>query len=94
MDKTDNMVERPPMKEAEFQEFLNENMYNEDGSLKLFLKVYDAVHKFKSVRRAIKRGHVSFDGYIYPKRPFGNTRSKTNSLKRNIYERIKRQRSI
>ena len=34
---------------------------------------YSAVSKFKSVRRAIRRGHVDlFTGIIYPKRPFSN----------------------
>jgi len=82
-------VERPLMSEEEFGKFLNENLYNPDGTMRLHLHTFEAVHKFKSVRRAIRRGHVSMEGYIYPKRPFGNTKSKTNVLKRKIYEQLK-----
>lgn len=38
----------------------------------LYLKTFEAIPKVKSVRRAIRRGHVSDDGFIYPKRPFNN----------------------
>ena len=58
------------------------------------LATYEAVGKFKSVRRAIKRGHVSPDGVIYPKRPFGNTNTKENMIKRQIYEQLKNRRRV
>lgn len=58
----------------------------------LHLVTYEAVSKFKSVRRAIRRGHVSPDGFIYPKRPFGNTNTKENRIKRQIYEQLKNRR--
>lgn len=80
------------MDEKEFQEYLNNNMYNDDGSLKLYLRSFEGVNKYKSIRRAIKRGHVAMSGYIYPKRPFGNTKSKFNIIKRKIHERIKAHR--
>lgn len=54
---------------------------------------FEAVSKFKSVRRAINRGHVSIYGVIYPKRPFNNRSSKNgtrynNELKKSIYEQF------
>lgn len=54
----------------------------------LNLLTYEAVGKFKSVRRAIRRGHVSIYGEVYPKRPFGNTNTKMNKIKRQIYGQI------
>jgi hypothetical protein len=52
-----------------------------------------AFQKFKSVNRAIKRGHVSPVGMIYPKRPFNNRKvtlgRKVNEDKKSIYARIK-----
>lgn len=56
------------------------------------LATYEAVGRFKSVRRAIRRGHVSPYGVIYPKRPFGNTNTKMNRIKREIYEQLKNSR--
>lgn len=56
---------------------------------------YSAVSKFKSVRRAIRRGHVDlFTGIIYPKRPFSNKKCtkgrRINELKKQIYGTYKR----
>lgn len=50
------------MTEDEFKEYIKA------GSLRIF----EAVRKFKSVRRAIRRGHVSPIGEPYPNRPFNN----------------------
>ena len=47
-------IERPIMTEDEFKEYIKA------GSLRLF----DAVRKFKSVKRAIRRGHVSPIGEV------------------------------
>ncbi len=58
----------------------------------LHLATYEAVKRFKSVRRAIRKGHVSPYGVIYPKRPFGNTNTKENRIKRQIYEQLKNRR--
>lgn len=57
---------------------------------------YNAVSKFKSVRRAIKRGHVDlFFGIVYPRRPFNNRRPTLdrahNELKKRIYGQLKLQ---
>ena len=94
------LVERPLMGEEEFKDYLKDNrvdivkdFYENDV---LHLRTYDAVKGFKSVRRAIRRGHVSLDGVIYPKRPFNNAKHKKGSLndeKKRIYEQLKhRQR--
>lgn len=55
---------------------------------------YSAVSKFKSVRRAIRRGHMDLVfGLVYPNRPFNNRKPTIgrshNQLKKKIYGRIK-----
>lgn len=65
----------------------------------LNLMSYIATQRFKSVRRAIRRGNVNMFGTILPDRPFnnrGNTSSRkgkhsrsTNELKKRIYAGIK-----
>lgn len=90
------LTERPLMGEKEFKDYLNSNKvdpvkdFYENGTL--YLRTYEAVNKFKSVRRAIRKGHVSLDGTIYPKRPFNNAKHKKGSLndmKKRIYEQFK-----
>ena len=57
----------------------------------LHLVDYSGVKKFKSIRRAIKRGHVSIFGEIYPHRPFKNISSKRGSLnfmQKRYYEQL------
>ena len=58
----------------------------------LHLSTYEGISKFKSVRRAIRRGHVSPYGVIYPKRPFSNTNTRENRIKRQIYGQLKNSR--
>ena len=69
--------------------------------LELFLMHYQNVGTVKSIRRAIRRGHISILGTKYPKRPFNNrantckrgnrhSRGMTNIVK-NIYGEIKRK---
>lgn len=94
------LVERPLMGEEEFKDYLKDNRvdivkdFYENNIL--HLRTYEAVKRFKSVRRAIRRGHVSLDGVIYPRRPFNNAKHKKGSLndeKKRIYEQLKhRQR--
>lgn len=71
------------MTEDEFKEYIKA------GSLRLF----EAVRKFKSVRRAIRRGHVSPIGEILPRRPFNNRKPTKgryiNESKKIIYGRLK-----
>lgn len=90
------LVERPLMGEEEFKDYLKDNRvdvvkdFYEDNIL--HLRTHEAVKRFKSVRRAIKRGHNSLDGVIYPKRPFNNAKHKKGSLndeKKRIYEQLK-----
>lgn len=93
------LVERPLMGEEEFKKYLEDNNvdivkdFYENNIL--HLRTYEAVKRFKSVRRAIRRGHVSLDGFIYPKRPFNNAKHKKGSLndkKKRIYEQLKHTR--
>ena len=53
-----------------------------------------AWNKFKSVGRALRRGHIANNFMLYPKRPFNNRTSKKNSRplnesKKKIYEWIR-----
>ena len=90
------LVERPLMGEEEFKDYLKDNRvdivkdFYENNIL--HLRTHEVVKRFKSVRRAIKRGHISLDGVIYPKRPFNNAKHKKGSLndeKKRIYEQLK-----
>ena len=76
-------IERPVMTEDEFREYIKA------GSLRLF----EAVRRFKSVKRAMRRGHVSPIGEPYPNRPFNNrkpTKGRSiNEKKKVIYARLK-----
>lgn len=61
--------------------------FRDNGTL--FLQTFIAVQRFKSVRRAIRRGHVSMSGVIYPKRPFNNRKRGPGSItyeRRKVYE--------
>lgn len=89
---------RPLMNEEEFKSYVKDIKRD---TLKdftkhniLYLKTFEAVGKFKSVRRAIRKGFVSLDGVIYPKRPFNNAKHRPNSLnnkKKKIYEYLKQK---
>lgn len=96
------LVERPLMSEEEFKEYLEENRVDVVGDFYerniLHLRTFGAVSKFKSVRRAIKRGHVSLDGFVFPKRPFNNRSRKKETRpleieKERIYEQLKHRKS-
>lgn len=57
----------------------------------LHLRGYSGVRKFKSIRRVIRRGHVSIFGEVYPKRPFKNIKSKKGNItymKKRLYEQF------
>ena len=102
----DNKVFTPLVSEDEFKEKLNTfkediNEYKEreqekiDEFMKngiLCLTDYSGVKKFKSIRRAIRRGHVSIYGQIYPHRPFKNT--KNNRYKRILYGQLKHRATL
>lgn len=78
------LVERPLMDEREFEEYLEKNRvdlkkeFYEKGIIHPVS--FEAIRRFKSVRRAIRRGHVSLDCIIYPHRPFNN-RANTCGIK-------------
>ena len=87
-----------PISEEEFRKQIHEaavTNYNkviedfEKGIL--HLRDYSGVRKFKSIRRAIRRGHVSIFGEVYPKRPFKNIASKKGNItyrKKRLYEQF------
>lgn len=58
------------------------------------LMSFEGVKKFKSIKRAIRRGNASIYGEVFPKRPFNNrkpTRGRSmNEDKKRIYGEIKR----
>jgi len=68
-------------------------------ALKNRLTNFEAVKRFKSISRAIKRGLVSPFGVLYPKMPFNNRKNtcrrknadsrETNTLKKTIYGKLK-----
>ena len=94
------LVERPLMSEGEFKDYMEKNRVDIVGDFYersiLHLRTYEAVSRFKSVRRVIRRGHISLDGFIYPKRPFNNAKHGKNSLndrKKMIYEQLEHRKS-
>jgi hypothetical protein len=92
--EVENKKESALMSNEEFKEYIETNK-----NRPLNLMSYIATQRFKSVRRAIKRGNVNVFGTILPDRPFnnrGNTSSRkgkhsrsTNELKKRIYAGIK-----
>jgi hypothetical protein len=86
-------IERSLMSQEEFEDYISK------GIMVLHLITYDGVHKFKSIRRAIRRGHVTTEGIIIPRRPFNNRANTskrkgvhsrgTNELKKKIYGQLK-----
>lgn len=94
------VIERPLMSEEEFKDYMENNKVDIVGDFYkkgiFHLRTYEAVGKFKSIRRAIKRGHVSLDGVIFPNRPFNNAKygkSSLNNRKKMIYEQLKHRKS-
>ena len=73
-----------PISEEEFKEkaqalamqrhMAREAAFREDGTLSL--RTFEGVSRYRSIRRAIRRGHVSLYGDCYPKRPFSNRKRK------------------
>lgn len=100
-------IERPLMSEEEFKDYMEKNKVDVVGDFYgkgiLHLRTYEAVSKFKSVKRAIKRGNVSLDGITFPKRPFNNRASTCerkghhsraiNERKKMIYEQLRHRKS-
>lgn len=86
-------IERALMSQEEFEDYISK------GIIVLHLITYDGVHRFKSVRRAMRRGHVTAEGIVMPRRPFNNRANtgkrkgahsrSTNELKKKIYGQLK-----
>ena len=86
-------IERDLMSQEEFEDYISK------GIIALHLITYDGVHRFKSIRRAMRRGHVTTEGIIMPIRPFNNRANtskrkrvhsrSTNELKKKIYGQFK-----
>lgn len=111
MEEKLNLVERALMSEEEFKKYLGNKADIIEDSLTvenpltetINLRDYRAVGKFKSIRRAIRRGLVSPSGTICPKRPFNNRANASrreghhsrvmNEVKKSIYEQLKHRRA-
>lgn len=86
-------IERDLMSQEEFEDYISK------GIIVLHLITYDGVRRFKSIRRAMRRGHVTTEGIIMPIRPFNNRANtskrkgvhsrSTNELKKKIYGQLK-----
>jgi hypothetical protein len=70
-------IERDLMSQEEFENYI----YNNSG-----MKNFNATSMYKSVGRAIRRGHMLPSGIVYPKRPFNN-RANT-SKRRGVHSRV------
>jgi len=96
-------LEQAPISQEEFEKKIHEvaeanrrkieeDFYGkEPGKEILHLRDYSGVRKFKSIRRAIRKGYVSLFGEVYPKRPFKNIKSKKGSItymKKRYYEQL------
>ena len=88
-----------PVSEEKFKEKIKEVVDHNRTTLienfekgVLHLIDFSGVKKFKSIRRAIRGGHVSIFGEVYPKRPFKNTSRPKGSVtykKKRMYEQLK-----
>lgn len=69
-----------------------------EGNVVLRLVVYNAVNKFRSIRRAIRKGHVTSWGEVIPKRPFNNSKRtkgrKIQKEKERIYEQLQHRKEV
>lgn len=77
------------------QEYINNVVKDFDNGV-LHIFSFNGVSKFKSIRRAIRRGKVDlFTGVVYPRRPFNNRKPtpgrRFNESRKEIYGRITRK---
>lgn len=92
----EKLVEQNPMQLEEFENKISEvaeanrkKVYEDFNKGTLYLKSYIGVSKYKSIRRAIRRGHVSIWGDLYPRRPYNNRKSNPQRKKlREIYGQV------
>lgn len=98
-EKKDEIIEQKPVSEEEFKEKIHsvaeanrKKLLEDFNKGVIYLRNFSGVRMFKSIRRAIKRGHVSVFGDIYPKRPFNNRkRNKRGDItyeRRRTYEQL------
>lgn len=97
----ENTKEQQLVSEEEFKKQIHEIAENNkakmieafDNQGTLFLQQFNGVGKHKSIRRAIKRGHVSIFGDLFPKKPFNNRKRNKNgditNQRRKIYAQYK-----
>lgn len=88
-------IERDLMSQEEFERYIAENSR---------LTHFESVRKFRSVGRALKRGHIISNGIFIPRRPFNNRANTSNrkgihsrvfnETKRKIYEQLKYRATI
>lgn len=86
----ENKIQRDLMSQEEFEDYLSKGSH---------LVNFMAISKFKSVKRAIRRGHITSSGIIAPRRPFNNRANTskrkhihsrvTNEIKKQIYEQYR-----
>ena len=73
-----------PLSQEEFEKHLLSSIH---------LTTFEGVRKYKSVKRAIKRGHVTRYGILIPSRPFNNRKPtrgrKLNEEKKRVYKQMK-----
>ena len=96
-------LEQAPISQEEFEKKIHEvaeanrrkieeDFYGKElGKEILHLRDYSGVRKFKSIRRAIRKGYVSLFGEVYPNRPFKNIKSNKGSItymKKRYYEQL------
>ena len=85
----ENEIKEEQKKEMRLEELLLRDFLQNN---KLHLRDFSGVGRFKSIRRAIRRGNASFYGTVYPKRPFSNRKRGKRTLtyiKRQIHERLR-----
>ena len=98
-EKKDEIIEQKPVSEEEFKEKIHsvaeanrKKLLEDFNKGVIYLRNFSGVRMFKSIRRAIRRGHVSVFGDIYPRRPFNNRkRNKRGDItyeRRRTYEQL------
>lgn len=80
------MKETSLMSQEEFEKYIAST---------LNLRMFDGVHRYKSILRAFKRGHCTAYGTLIPKRPFNNRKDTKgrymNKVKKQVYNELTRR---
>lgn len=98
MENLEEKKQIEPISEEEFKKQIHEaaianqqKVFEDFSKGILHLRDYSGVKKFKSIRRAIRKGYVSIYGDVYPKRPFKNIKAKKGSvtyMRKRLYEQF------